>query len=79
MPEDAPPALGAAQTYAQNRETLRVIAERLRIETDIDIDELIPLIDQATAAYRACRARVEAVERILQERLPATTPEAGDE
>jgi len=62
----------AAGIYAQNREILRGIAERLRTETDIDIDELIPLVDQASAAYKACRQRVEAVEKTILERLPPT-------
>ena len=58
-----------AGVYAKNREVLRGIAERLRTETDIDIDELIPLVDQASAAYKACRQRVEAVEKTIADRL----------
>ena len=58
-----------AASYARNREVLRRIAHRLRSETDIDIDELVPLIDQASAAYKACRERVDAVEQLVRERL----------
>ena len=62
-------------SYAHNREILRKAAERLR-ETDIDIDELIPLIDEASAAYKLCRERVDTVEKLLRERLPQPGGEA---
>ncbi len=73
--DDAPP--NARSDYAQNREILRQVAERMRNETDIDIDELIPLIDRASAAYKVCRERVEAVEKLIRERLPQ--PDDEDE
>jgi len=70
-PESPNDRAHTAGIYAQNREILRGIAERLRTETDIDIDELIPLVDQASAAYKACRQRVEAVEKTIADRLPS--------
>ena len=57
--------------YAANRATLRAIAAKLQEETDIDIDELVPLIDRASAAYKICRDRIETVEKLLADRLPA--------
>ena len=63
-------------SYAKNREILRTIAERLRTETEIDIDELIPLVDQASAAYKICRERVDAVEKLIKERLPQNPADA---
>ena len=63
--------------YAANRAILREISEKLRRENDIDLDELIPLIDQASAAYKVCRSRIETVEKLLEERLPQDSiPEA---
>ncbi len=64
------------ESYAANRGALKTIAERLRRETDIDIDELIPLIDQASAAFKVCRERVDAVEKLIAERLPTEPAEA---
>ena len=65
-------------SYAENRKVLREVAEKLRHETSLDIDELIPLIDQASAAYRACRDRVDAVERLIAERLPQIGSDEGE-
>ena len=56
--------------YAANREILRNVAERLRTESDIDIDQLIPLIDSASAAYKVCRDRLNVVSKLLDEKLP---------
>lgn len=64
-------APGGKDGYAANRATLREIAAKLQEETDIDIDELIPLIDRASAAYKVCRDRIEMVEKLLADRLPA--------
>ncbi len=63
----------ADASYAASRAVLKSIAERLRKETDIDIDELIPMIDRASAAFKVCRERVEAVEKLIEERLPPDT------
>ena len=62
---------GGKESYAANRATLREIAAKLQEETDIDLDELIPLIDRASAAYKVCRDRIETVEKLLADRLPA--------
>jgi exodeoxyribonuclease VII small subunit len=59
-----------AGSYAVNRAKLRGVAERLKRETDIDIDQLIPLIEEASAAYKLCKDRVDTVESFLKEHLP---------
>ncbi len=58
-----------SQKYRENYEKLRAIAERLAGDEAVDIDELVPLVDEASAAYKVCRARIEAVEKALAERL----------
>ncbi len=58
-----------AQTYRENYETLRQIAQRLSEQEEIDIDQLVPMVDEATKAYQVCKARIEAVEKALAERL----------
>jgi exodeoxyribonuclease VII small subunit len=56
-----------AQSYAANYNTLKQIAERLRSPDEIDIDELVPLVNRATAAYQLCRERLEKVRSALAE------------
>lgn len=56
-------------TYRENYETLRGIAQRLSEQEDIDIDQLVPMVDEATKAYQVCKSRIEAVEKALAERL----------
>jgi len=57
------------ESFRENYDTLERIATRLAQDEDIDIDELVPLVDQATKAYQLCRSRLDAVEKALQERL----------
>ena len=61
--------------YAANRKILRDVAQALQEDTEIDIDQLIPLIDRASAAYKICRERIEQVELALAEK--ATDAESG--
>ncbi|MGF1528955.1 MAG: exodeoxyribonuclease VII small subunit [Candidatus Competibacterales bacterium] len=59
-----------AQSYNANYATLKRIAEELRHDDEEpDIDGLVPKVEQALAAYRACRERLDQVERLLNERL----------
>lgn len=55
-----------AQSYYDNYQTLKTIAEKMRQQqTEPNIDELIPLVEQATEAYKKCQARIAAVEQAL--------------
>ena len=57
-------------SFNENYETLRKIAEKIRSEgnKDIpDIDNLLPMVEKATAAYRACKVRLDAVSKALSE------------
>ncbi len=56
-------------SFKENYAILERIANRLVQDEDIDIDELVPLVDQATKAYQVCKSRLDAVEKALQERL----------
>lgn len=62
---DQPTAPGFKAHY----QTLRGIAQRLNTPGELDIDQLVPLVEQATSAYRACRERISAVEKLLDEQL----------
>lgn len=54
-----------ATTYLENYQKLKNIAETIRDQTELDIDKLVTLVEQATDAYKKCQARIEAVEKVL--------------
>ena len=63
MTEDLP-------SFNKNYETLKKIAEKIKNEGNKeipDIDNLLPLVEEATAAYKACKVRLDAVEQALSE------------
>lgn len=50
-------------------EVLRRNAETLRDQEELDIDRLVPLVEQSMQAYRICRARLDAVRLALESHL----------
>jgi len=60
-------------TFAAHYATLKQIADELRAQQEPDIDKLIPMVDSANAAYKACKARLDAVEAALNERMQEET------
>ncbi len=61
--------MSKSQSYKENYDKLRQIAERLNQPDELDIDELVPLVDEAAKAYQACKKRIEAVEKALSAKL----------
>lgn len=57
MPSPAP-------SYREAYATLSRIAAELE-NGDADLDRVLPLLEEARAAYAACRERVEAVRAVL--------------
>ncbi len=56
----------ASPSYYESYQQLKAIADKMRQQQDEpNIDELIPLVEQATAAYKHCQARIAAVENAL--------------
>ena len=49
--------------------TLQTNAEKLRKQDDLDIDSLVPIVEQSAAAYRICKERIAAVRLALQDHL----------
>lgn len=49
--------------------TLQANAEKLRKQEDLDIDGLVPIVEESAAAYRICKERIAAVRLALQEHL----------
>lgn len=56
-------------SYQENYNKLQEIAQKLSQSDSIDIDELVPMVDEATRAYQLCQSRIEAVESALSKRL----------
>lgn len=53
------------QSFSLHYARLKQIADTLRQQQEPDIDALIPLIDEASAAYKACRQRIDAVRALF--------------
>lgn len=60
---EAPKGFNAAYKILQQN------AEILRAQDDLDIDKLVPIVEQSAAAYRVCKERIDAVRQALQEHL----------
>lgn len=58
------------ETFKASYATLKEVAETLRNQKEPDIDALIPMVDQALAAYKVCKDRIQAVKTAFGERLP---------
>jgi exodeoxyribonuclease VII small subunit len=61
-----------SQNYAENYQKLEAIAMQLSRQDRVDIDQLLPMIDEAMASYAFCKSRIEQVETLLQSRLQMT-------
>lgn len=48
---------------------LKANAEKLRNQTELDIDGLVPIVQESAAAYAVCKARIAAVRATLAEHL----------
>jgi len=58
-----------AESFKENYQKLQEIAQKLSDTSEVDIDELVPMVDDATRAYQLCKSRIEAVESALSNRL----------
>lgn len=65
------------ESFNQSYETLKKIAETLRNQREPNIDELIPMVEQATKAYKVCQGRLEAVKMALEAYLPKGNSETS--
>ena len=57
------------KTYQQNYQILESVVQQLSQNQNIDIDQLLPMVDQASEAYKFCKSRIDAVESALSERF----------
>lgn len=56
-------------SFQANFDILLKNAERLREEKELDIDSLVPLVEESTRAYQACKQRIDAVRAALSAHL----------
>ena len=61
-----------------NYAKLQTIAQKLSNTEEVDIDELVPMVDEATRAYQLCKSRIEAVENALNKRLESESDSKSD-
>lgn len=55
--------------FKENYEILNEIAKKLRSQDKPDIDALVPMVEQATQAYKHCKQRLDNVKMALKEHL----------
>jgi exodeoxyribonuclease VII small subunit len=58
-----------ARTFREAYGVLQEHAETLREQTEPNIDDLLSIVTESVAAYKICRARIDAVEKALQAAL----------
>ncbi|MDG6778048.1 exodeoxyribonuclease VII small subunit [Thiomicrorhabdus sp. zzn3] len=63
----------SAESFKANYAKLQEIAQKLSNTEEVDIDELVPMVDEATRAYQLCKSRIEAVESALSKRLESSS------
>lgn len=69
-----------AETKMTFREAYGVLqshAETLRNQTEPNIDDLLPMVEESVAAYRVCKERIDAVEKALEKALTDVATDAA--
>jgi exodeoxyribonuclease VII small subunit len=56
-------------SFNQAYGVLKANADKLRNQQDLDIDALVPLVDESSKAFAICRDRIQAVKAALAEHL----------
>jgi exodeoxyribonuclease VII small subunit len=65
--------------YSEHYARLEQIATQLSRQDRVDIDQLLPMIDDAMASYQFCKNRIDAVEKLLAAKLQTVAPSAVDD
>ena len=58
-----------AKTFREAYEVLQRHANTLRHQSEPNIDDLLDIVNESVAAYKVCKARIDAVEKALGEAL----------
>lgn len=51
--------------YMENYKILQNTAEKIQAMTVPDVDAIVPLVQNATDAWKSCKDRIEKVEQLL--------------
>jgi len=62
-------------TFKQAYGTLKRHSETLRTQSEPDIDNLLTIVTESVSAYQVCKARIDAVEKALEQALGGTGAE----
>jgi exodeoxyribonuclease VII small subunit len=62
------------ETFKQHYQRLNRIAEELRVQTEPDLDALVGKVDEALVSYKFCQARIDAVKKLLDEKMSGLDP-----
>jgi exodeoxyribonuclease VII small subunit len=60
-------------SFKDGFEALKRNAESLRAQSEPDIDQLLPIVEESIKAYGVCKERINAVEIALKEALGEST------
>jgi exodeoxyribonuclease VII small subunit len=64
-------------TFREAYGVLQQHAETLRNQTEPNIDDLLPMVEESVAAYRVCKERIDAVEKALEKALTDVATDAA--
>lgn len=59
------------KSFNNSYQQLNAIAQKLRNQSEPDIDALVPMVEEATKAYQVCKQRIEEVKLALKEHFKA--------
>ncbi len=65
--------------FNENFRILKENVEKLRNQDQMDIDALVPLVEQSTAAYKICKERIDAVKKALAQHLSDLDDESDND
>lgn len=64
-------------TFKEAYRVLQGHAEKLRNQTEPNIDDLLSIVEESVSAYRVCKERIDAVEKALEKALTDVGAEAS--
>ena len=66
-----------AKTFKEAYATLQKHAQTLRSQQEPDVDNLTTIVSESVEAYKVCKARIDAVEKALEQALGNAQIEGG--
>ncbi len=60
--------------FTASYQKLNEIAQKLRSQSEPDIDSLVPMVEEASKAYQVCKKRIEDVKVALKQHFQEQEP-----